>query len=103
MKQHIKVRAKLIKDIVEVSVLEQSHFANYFGSTRTEYAGGLFFASNGFCLASNYRPEWVKHKDRLYLRGTSTANNQDTARVSIKDWAKIKQAIFEYNEWGEKQ
>lgn len=105
MRQHIRVRAKLIENRtkVEVIILEQTHVYGEFGPIDNWGVGGLFRATNGVRLMSQTCPGWYGVYTEVYLRGDDSDYDKRPIVMTLPMWRRFKQAIIEYNEWGEKQ
>jgi len=77
---------------VSFQIVEQSHRGEEFGLDGT----GRFEATNGWFLASEENPEVMSFS--LCCRGKSTGDDNDVLTTDLKTFARIVDAVKEYNE-----
>ena len=115
--KHLKLRGELTQELdsVLVSVVEQTHVGDDFGHS---YTGGGFSkcefsifttsADRHVILTSYNRPisEQIPQQEyvyedgkllKLYLNGISENDRLTGAKVSLKNWTAIKEAVTAYN------
>jgi len=79
---------------VMFNVTEQTHTGYAFGKGYSN----KFRASNGIVLGSNKHPARDKDDNNtIWLRGSDAAKNGNTVVVGKKLWAKVVEAVKEYN------
>jgi len=105
MKQHIKVKAALEKNNkwVAVQILEQSHRATKFGNSIYDNIVGEFVYKDAIlrsCDCPAFYSYGADKGGQLYLRGRMPDQDDRIVRLTLKQWAAVKEAIKAYNEWG---
>lgn len=84
---------KVDGDLVTFRIAEQTHRGENFTPNGRE-----FKSSCGYFLVSHECPEYKEGKDLLYVRGCNDYKDDNQVTVPLLQFAKIMQAISEYNE-----
>ena len=93
-KRHIELAVvKVDGDQVTFRIAEQTHRGENFTPNGRE-----FKSSCGYFLVSHECPEYKEGKDLLYVRGCNDYKDDNQVTVPLLQFAKIMQAITEYNE-----
>lgn len=103
-KRHIKVEATPSEDfsVVEISVLEQSHFGEEFGNKNSLVLNNSLFYHGDIILGSynavGMSKDTYDKKLRVFLR-SSGEKNDSTSKVDvpIEKWPAVRAAIEAYN------
>lgn len=91
-KRHLELAVvKVEGDLVTFRIAEQTHREEEFCP-----CGDTFISRSGFRLESRSCPQ--SEKDRLFVRGSDSRKVDTPLTVSVLHFAKIMEAITEYNE-----
>lgn len=94
IKRHIELAVvKVDGDLVTFRIAEQTHRREDFTQNGEE-----FVSSSGYRLVAGSHPQVEEEYDRLFVRGWSHDGDERCLVVSLEAFAKIMEAITEYNE-----
>ena len=94
IKRHIELAVvKVDGDLVTFRIAEQTHRGEDFTQNGEE-----FVSSSGYRLVAGSHPQVEEEYDRLFVRGWSNDGDERCLVVSLEAFAKIMEAITEYNE-----
>lgn len=81
---------------VTFKIIGQTYRWTEFGVMNDSYAY-RFRASNGLTLKSVGSPEWRPSEDTFFVRGSKTADDNKKLICNHNDYARIEEAVREYN------
>lgn len=92
--RHIEISVERVEeDTVTFRISRQTHREEEFTPN-----GNEFKSSCGYFLVSQECPEYKECRDLLYVRGLNNYADDNPVTVPLLQFAKIMQAITEYNE-----
>lgn len=89
-KRHLTISRHTAK--WEFVIVSQSHHGENFS-----FSGNSFIASNGIVLISDTEPKLLADGMVLFVHGRNVSGNNNFIKVTDKQYAKIKEAVDEYN------
>ena len=93
-KRHLELAVvKVEGDQVTFRIAEQTHRGESF-----TFNGCVFRSSSGYTMVSQDCPEFKKYTCKLFVRGMNSGADNYQITVSMSHFAKIMEAVNEYNE-----
>jgi len=113
--KHLKIRAELVgfkRDLVKITILEQTHFFKEFGNVTDKMAGSAFIHGEGLLHSDGEEPAYsgknISVHDSnyyywLFVNGQTHHKGDVGEPITLETWAVLKETVKAYNEWGANQ